>query len=156
MQASHRLVCITLALFCLHFHIPFPNVSLPVLLSFLQFLTLNSLSVPTIKNYLSSIKSKFRQLGLPLSVFSSPQLSLFITSLEKNSPTVLPLKPIFTPSQLLALLLRTSSLPLHALYHAAFSLAFLAMLHISNIAPPTSSSFDPLSHLRRGDIRLFF
>jgi hypothetical protein len=84
-QASHRLACITLALFCLHFHTPFPHVSLPVLLSFLQFLTLNSLSVPTIKNYLSSIKSKFRQVGLPLAIFSSPQLSLFITSLEKNS-----------------------------------------------------------------------
>jgi hypothetical protein len=93
--------------------------------------------------------------GLLLSVFSSPQLSLFITSLEKNSPTVLPHKPIFTPSQLLFLLLRTSSLPLHALYRSAFSLAILAMLRISNLVPPTSSSFDPLRHLRLGDICLF-
>jgi hypothetical protein len=114
---------------CLHFHNPFPNVSLLVLLSFLQFLSVTSLSVPTIKNYLSSIKSKFQQVSLPLSNFSSPQLSLFITSLEKNSPTVLSHKPI-SPLRSSYLLLLTSSLPLHALYRAAFSLVFLAMLRI--------------------------
>jgi hypothetical protein len=29
------------------------------------------------------------------------------------------------------------------------------MLRNANLAPPTSSSFDPLWHLRRGDIRFF-
>jgi hypothetical protein len=36
----------------------------------------------------------------------------------------------------------------------AFSFAFLAMLRISNLAPSSSSSFDPLRHLRRGDVTL--
>jgi hypothetical protein len=35
----------------------------------------------------------------------------------------------------------------------AFSFAFLAMLCISNLAPPSPSSFDPLRHFyRRGDV----
>jgi hypothetical protein len=36
-----------------------------------------------------------------------------------------------------------------------FSFAFLAMLRISNLAPSSPSSFDPLSHLRRGDVTLY-
>jgi hypothetical protein len=77
-----------------------------------------------------------------------------ITSLEKNAPPSSPSKPIFSPSQLLRLLHSTSALPLHALYHVAFSFAFLAMLRISNLAPSSSSSFDPLRHFRREDVTL--
>jgi hypothetical protein len=112
-----------------------------------HFLSLNS--VHTIKNYISSIKSHFRSSSIPVQVFSSPQLLLSIVSLEKNSPTSPPFKPIFTPSQLLFRLHSTSSLPLHTIYHVAFSFAFLAMLGISNLAPSTSSSFDPLHHFWR-------
>jgi hypothetical protein len=30
----------------------------------------------------------------------------------------------------------------------------MALLRISNLAPPSSSTFDPLRHLRRGDVTL--
>jgi integrase len=124
------------------------------LVSFIHFLSLNSLQVPTIKNYISSIKSRFRSSSLSCGVFDSPSLAASITSLEKNAPPSSPSKPIFSPSQFLRLLHSTSSLPLHALYHVAFSFAFLAMLRISNLAPSSSSSFDPLCHFRRGDVTL--
>jgi hypothetical protein len=47
-----------------------------------------------------------------------------------------------------------SSLPLHKFYNAAFIFAYMALLRISNIAPPSIASFDPMRHLRRGDIVL--
>jgi integrase len=36
----------------------------------------------------------------------------------------------------------------------AYILAFTALLHISNLAPPTRSAFDPRRHIRRGDITI--
>jgi integrase len=153
-RASHRLACVALALFCLRFSLPFHNLTLPSLLSFLQFLSASGLSPPTIKNYFSSVKSYFAACSIPTEVFLSPQLSLSLSSLEKNTPPSAIVKPIFSPSQLIALFSSLSILPLHALYRVAFSFAFLAMLRISNLAPPSSSSFDPFQHLRRGDITL--
>jgi hypothetical protein len=48
---AQRQACMTLAMFCAYFSLPFPSISLPVLLSFLEFLYFNRLSVSTIKNY---------------------------------------------------------------------------------------------------------
>jgi hypothetical protein len=149
-NGAQRLACTTLALFCLHHLLPFPRISLPTLLAFIEFLTFNSLSVPTIENYISSIKSHFNLAALSVSVFTSPQLALVLSSLEKNAVPLAPHKPIFSPSQLLLLFRAISLLPLATLYSMAFSLAFLAMLRISNLALLNSSSFDPHRHPCRG------
>jgi hypothetical protein len=50
-------------------------------LSFLEFLHLSVLAVPTIKTYFSSIKARFRVASLPLQLFSSPSLALAFISL---------------------------------------------------------------------------
>jgi hypothetical protein len=62
------------------------------------------------------------------------------------------LKPVFTPQQFIQLINHVSHLPLSILYKNAFLLGFLAMLHISNVAPSSKASFDPLRHMRRGDV----
>jgi hypothetical protein len=61
-----------------------PNLTLPTLLLFLQFLSVSGLSPPTVKNYFSSVKSYLTACAIPTQVFLFHQLSLF--SLEKNSP----------------------------------------------------------------------
>jgi hypothetical protein len=99
-------------------------------------------------HYLSSgfpVVSFLHSSRFDLSLFLSPHLSLAFTSLEKNAPPVVPYKPIFSPPQLLLLFKAAWDLPLAPLYVYAFSIAFLATLHISNLAP--SSYFDPLRHL---------
>jgi hypothetical protein len=75
-------------------------------------------------------------------------------SLEKNSPPSISHKPIFSPANLLRLIFACSSIPLHYIYRASFFLAFLAMLRLSNLAPSSAHSFDPLRHLRRFDVSL--
>jgi hypothetical protein len=149
-----RQATVALALFCLALSVPFPYISVPTLLSFLEFLHFSGLAVPTIKTYFSSIKARFRVASLPLQPFSSPYLALAFISLEKTSPPSVSHVPVFTHPQLIRLILTCSSLPLHPLYSAAFSFAFLAMLLISNLAPSSPSSFDPLQHLHRGDVTL--
>jgi hypothetical protein len=49
----------TLALFCMFFYVNFPKVSIHTLLSFIVFLAENKLAVATIRNYVSSIKTRF-------------------------------------------------------------------------------------------------
>jgi hypothetical protein len=73
-----------LALFCLFYDVHFPVVSIPVLLSFIEFISDNHLSPPTIRNYISSIKSKFKLAGVSVIAFDSSQLSLALVSLSKK------------------------------------------------------------------------
>jgi integrase len=143
-----------LALFALFYDVSFPSVSIPTILSFIEFLADNHYAAPTIHTYISSIKSKFNSVGLSVSGFFSPQVSLALISLSKNWVPNVSLKPVFSPSQFLKLILQSSSLPLHVFYKVSFIFSFMALLRISNLAPPSSASFDALRHLRRGDVTL--
>jgi hypothetical protein len=40
------------------------------------------------------------------------------------------------------------------MYTMAFILGFLGLLRISNVAPVSRPTFDPLRHLRRGDVSI--
>jgi integrase len=98
------------------------------------------------------MKSKFLASSIPVGVFDSPQCTLTDTSLSKNWTHSLTIKPVLNPTQLSRLVARASSLPLYVFYKTAFIFAYMALLGISNIAPPSFSSFDPLRHLRRRDV----
>jgi hypothetical protein len=74
---AHRHAVITLALFTLYYDVAFPVISVFTLLSFMD----NNLSVPTVNNYISSIKSAFKTTNVPISAFESPQLTLALSSL---------------------------------------------------------------------------
>jgi hypothetical protein len=86
--------------------------------------------------------------------FGLPFSSSFYYFFGEECSSFFSFQTYFTPSLFVHLLHSTSSLPLDTLYHVAFSFAFLAMLRISNLAPSSSSSFDPLCHFRRGDVTL--
>jgi hypothetical protein len=64
--------------------IPSLQLGVPTLLSFIEFLGDNHLAPPTIRNYISSVKSNFNSVGLCVSSFNSPQISLALLSLSKN------------------------------------------------------------------------
>jgi hypothetical protein len=81
---AHHTACFTLALFCLYYDQLFPCISIQTLLSFIEFLNDNSISPPTIRNYISSIKTKFSSASIPITAFQSPQCTLTLTSLSKN------------------------------------------------------------------------
>jgi integrase len=77
-----------------------------------------------------------------------------LSSLSKNWSPPLSVKPVFSPQQFKLLISQCSRLPLHIFYSTAFIFAYFALLRISNVAPPSFSTFDPLRHLRRGDVSL--
>jgi integrase len=79
---------------------------------------------------------------------------LTLPSLSKNYTPPLSIKPVFSPHQFLRLVTQCARLPLHIFYTTAFIFAYMGLLRISNVAPPSFATFDPLRHLRRGDITL--
>jgi integrase len=151
---AHRTACVALALFTLFYDLAFPNISIFTLLSFIEFLNDNNLTVPTIKNYVSSIKTKFSSCNVSVEVFLSPQCTLTLSSLSKNYSPPVSIKPVFTPQQFVRLVTQCARMPLHIFYSTAFIFAYLALLRISNVAPPSSATFNPRRHLRRGDVIL--
>jgi integrase len=123
-------------------------------LSFIEFLSDSSLSVPTIKNYISAIKSSFKLHNVPIQPFLSPQLTLTLASLNKNWVPNLSLKPVISPFQLTKIIAYASKFPLNPIYNVAYIFGFMAMLRISNLAPTSPSLFDSARHLRRGDVTI--
>jgi integrase len=141
-------------MFCTYYDVCFPAIGIHTLLSFIEFLINSNLSVPTVKNYVTSIKSFFKANSLPSEVFLSHHLTLALASLTKNYSPPTSIKLIFTPQQFLQLIVSSAHLPLHVIYRMAFILGFLGLFRISNVAPPSSAKFDPLRHMRRGDVSI--
>jgi hypothetical protein len=132
--------------------VSFPLITIHTLLSFIEFLLFSNLSVPTVKNYITSVKSFFKSNSISVEVFASHHLTLASSSINKNYSPPISLKLIFSPHQFLHLIISTSQLPLHIFYKMAFILGFLGLLRISNIASTSRATFDPIRHLRRGDV----
>jgi integrase len=114
----------------------------------------SELAVPTVKNYVSSIKTYFKCNCVNIEVFYSHQLALTHSSLTKNYSPPVSLKPIFSPQQFVQFLNFSNQLPLHKFYKIAFIFGYHALFRISNVASTSFAAFDLLHHLRRGDVSI--
>jgi hypothetical protein len=149
---TQRTAAVAMAVFCLYHDIPFPGVSVFTILAYIEFLFDNGISVPTIKNYVSALKSMFKLHNVSHGPFDSPQVSLALLSLTKNTIPAPINKPILAPHQFCSLVNQTVRFPLHLFYKISFLFGYFALLRISNVAPISKVAFDPLRHLRRGDV----
>jgi integrase len=143
-----------LALFTVYFDLDLKNMQLFSLLAFVEFLVDSKLTVATIKNYLTSLKSKFKLLGLPITVFDSPKLALAIASLEKNNPVIPKHKPILSPTQFKMMYTLSESLSIRLFFKMAIILGYMGFMRISNIAVKSSTVIDKIRDIRRGDISI--
>jgi hypothetical protein len=84
-QRAHHSATVALALFSIYYDVSFPLISIYTLLSFIEFLLSSNLSVPTVKNYISSIKSHFKANNVCVEVFSSHHLTLALSSLKLHT-----------------------------------------------------------------------
>ena len=78
-------------------------------------------------------------------------VTLALRSLALNVPTTRRVKGIFDTEVLHNLVALCDRLPLGLVYKPVFLLAFFAFFRLSNLVPPSISSFSPLVHLCRGD-----
>lgn len=111
-------------------------------------------SPATIRNYISSLSSAYRQMGLDPSPFLSFKVQNALTSIDNNVRHVpAPALPV-SPALLKRIMRLARRLPNGESIAAAFILMFQTFYRQSNFGAATSLAFDPTRHLTRGDIRV--
>ena len=129
-----------------------PNISHCTILAFIELLQYNGLSVGSIEAYISSLRSQFRLLNLPTHPLTHHSVHLAIRSISLNVPSIRKVKGIFDIQSLTAIVTICDKTPLGYIYKPVFLLAFFAFLRLSNLVPPSLSSFSSSTHLCRGDL----
>jgi len=126
--------------------------NLHFILAFIQLLHDNGLSRGTVANYISACKHNFQAFDLNHKVFHHHQVQLLLKSFDINRPLQFKPKGIISIALLQEIINTCSILPFPVLFQAIFLFAYFSFLRISNLAPPTASSFDLTRHLTRGDV----
>ena len=124
------------------------------LLAYIQQLVESDLTFRTIRNYISALKANYLRLGWPIQAFDNIRVKDLFKRLSKKKPSRVIPKGVFTVTQLHTFFLINNSYPDHIPYALAYSLAVFGFLRISNLAPPSESTFDGEKQLTMADIRL--
>ena len=123
-----------------------------ILIAYLQFLTSNGSSTPTLANHLSAIKANLAIYGLPTLLFQDPRIKYFQKAMILHRPFKPSLKSVIDIDTLHLIVRLCDSTYMGQVFKAAYTLAFFSFLRLSNLVPHTTKQFSPLYHLARGDI----
>ena len=139
-------------LFATQFQVDIHQLHYSHVLSFIEWLVMSNLSHATICNYLSGIKYYCNLYNLSCDVFDNPHVNKMLVACARSVPAKLKNKHVFTP-QIMSIIVQSTVISSHpSAYSALFLLAFHGFFRISNLLPPSHSSFNPLQHLARGDV----
>ena len=128
------------------------NLSPTILIAYLQFLTTNGSSPPTLANHLSAIKANLALYGLPTQLFQDPRIKYFQKAVTLHRPFTPFLKSIIDIDTLQLIIRMCDSTYMGQVFKAIYTLAFFSFLRLSNLVPHSAKLFSPLYHLARGDI----
>lgn len=136
------------------YYIDFRDASAPTLCAFIHRLTQLYPNPNTILNYVSSLSSVLRRLGVDTSGFRSMDVQDFLTSIRTNiRHTPNKRQPVLS-DMLAAIVTEIGRGADGATLAFAVSIMFYTMLRQSNLAPPNKAAFDKSRHLLRRDILL--
>jgi integrase len=143
----------TFLLFCTYFQFVAVPVDSTTLCLYAQFLSRSLLSVASIRNYVSGVKTMHVYLTLDVSQFDCFQLELVFKGLSRLNPHCPNQALPITPSILLKLhQLCNMSNPEHVTYWCLFLFAFFLMARKSNLVPTVKSRAADEKFIRRKDI----
>ena len=106
------------------------------ILAFIEFLCFNNLFHSSIQAYLSSLRSQFKLLSLPLTPFTHHSVTLALRSIALHIPVLKKVKGIFDLQSLFSIVSSCTLLPSGPTYKALFLTAFFAFFRLSNLVPP--------------------
>ena len=69
-----------LLMYCTYYSIEVNSITVDHVITFLEFLAVSGLSTPTILTYISAIKSKWSQFGIPSLPWSHPRVNIMLRS----------------------------------------------------------------------------
>ena len=139
--------------FCFTYNVTHLSPSVNTVLAYIEHLAQSLTSHKSVMNYLSAIKHLHRLSGAEFTAFSAYPVSLLIRALPLTMTSRSAPKHPITPSLLHVICRVCDHIPrVGRVLKAAYLLAFFAFLRRSNLAPNSSTTFDPTRHTRRGDV----
>ena len=121
------------------------------LLAFLECLHWNGMKCSQIQNHLSAVKSYYVRLALPVAVFDSPQITMYLKSLQKTAPFSVRLPNLIDVALLKELIAKCQLTYMGDIFKAVYLLGFFGFLRLSNLVPHSLTSYSHLKHLSKGD-----
>ena len=130
------------------------EVTLDIIMAYLEYLVQNNVLVHMIANNLSAIKASFIMHHLPHKVAEHPRINYFVKSLKINRALCLVQRNIIS-LQILTDMVRQCDLHRTGkIFKSIFLIAFFGFLRISNLSPTSLSTFDSSRHLTPGDVSI--
>ena len=128
------------------------QVTAQMLLSFMEFLHCNALSLSHIPNYLTALRALHIVYGLETSAFKDERLPLFIKSLRLQAP--------FNPKLVLSLdiellqkiVSKCDNFSFPVVFKPLYLVTFFSFMRLSNLLPHSVNSFDDTRQLAKGDV----
>ena len=128
---------LTFMMFCEFMGKDILRINVNTSLMFVEFLAYNGLKHVSILNYILAIKSQFKWLEIPSTVFDHTKVKLMLKVVAVSIRNPPKLKQIFDISILFQIILSCSALPHPLVFKSLYLLAFFGFLRISNLLPPT-------------------
>ena len=122
------------------------------ILSYLEYLITQGVSVNMLANNISACRAKFVMHGLHFPLWDHPNVRYMLKSVKINRPICITKKNIIDLQTLRQIVDHCDNMYLGQVFKAVFLLAFFGFLRLSNIAPHSLTSFDPSRHLCAGDL----
>ena len=111
-------------------------------------------SYSAVLNHISDVKAMLGLYGLPLAMFDSPKIKLFMQLVQMNRPITVSIPSIIDIPLLYKIISTCDTMYMGQVFKALDLLAFYSFLWLSNMVPHATHQFDPSRHLARGDIFL--
>ena len=135
-------------------NINFQQLTAGVIMAFMEFLIGNGASYSAVLNHISAVKAMLGLYGLPLAMFDSPKIKLFMRSVQMNRPITVSIPSIIDIPMLHRIISTCDTMYMGQVFKALYLLAFYSFLRLSNIVPHAIYQFDPSHHFARGYIFL--
>ena len=123
-------------------------------MAFMEFLIGNGASYSAVVNHISAVKATQGLYDLPLAMFDSTKIKLFMKLVQMNRPITVSIPSIIDIPMLHKIIRVCDTMYMGQVFKALYLLAFDSFLRLSNIVPHAIHQFDPSPHLARGDIFL--
>ena len=138
--------------FCVVCKLDVTSLSHIVVLSYLEFLVKNHVSVNMVCNHVSAIKAMAVLFNINHKALDHPRIRYFIKALKINRPLATPVRNIMTFKTLSKLVSHCYHLENAVVFKAIFLSAFFGFFRLSNLVPHNLGGFDPSRHFTGGDV----
>ena len=138
--------------FCIVMEVAIENVSVKVLLSFLECRVINKCSAAVVANYVSAIKASLTLYDLEFVICDHPNVKYYLKSLQINRPLSVTHHNIIDIPMLKRIASLAKAMNQGPVFKALFLTGFFAFLRLSNLCPHSAASYNPSRQLTGADV----